>query len=153
MSISVACMQIIRSLLHAYISLQAFRVLDSKVTGLIHSYGEDTDPNIAIEKMKRGSRWPRAEYVMPDWDPEVLALMLADISDPRAETLKSMLSAQKPSPDELCAQLQLLTLSNWDDMMAELMLSDAEIKSMVDHWFLEGFHFRGLDACHVRILP
>ena len=131
-SVSVACMQIKRALLRAYVSLQESCVLEIKVTGLIHSYGEEFDPNIAIEKMKRGSRWPRAEYVMPDWDPKVLALMLADISDPRAETLKSMLSAQKPSPDELCAQLQLLkeTLSNWDDILAEIVLPDAEIKSM-----------------------
>ena len=124
-------MQIIRSL-HTQASLQEFCVMEIKVTGLIHTYGEEFDLRIAIDKIERGSRWHRAEYVMPDWDPEVLALMLADISDLRAETLKSMLSARKLSPDELCVQLQLLkeTLSNWDDVMAELMLPDTEIKSM-----------------------
>ncbi|CAE7278855.1 unnamed protein product [Symbiodinium microadriaticum] len=46
------------------------------VTGLIHQYSEEFEPDVALTKMKSGKQWPRTEYLNPSVSLPSIANML-----------------------------------------------------------------------------
>ena len=87
----------------------------------------------AITKMKRGSKWPRPEYLVSDIGRDVIELMLVDHDENTVRQLKHIIMQSSLDARELCAELIRLRsmLSNWEDIVQEIVLSDQEI---IDMW-------------------
>ncbi|CAE7650574.1 unnamed protein product [Symbiodinium sp. CCMP2592] len=109
------------------------------VTSLIHEYAAEFDAWQAVQNMKAGKNWPRREYAVSDIQVDVILLKLVDAPGSARERLTEVLQHQPMDIESLCAELARFReeLSNWDDIVQEIMLQDNEI---VDFWKKKSFH-------------
>ncbi|OLP88805.1 hypothetical protein AK812_SmicGene29789 [Symbiodinium microadriaticum] len=101
------------------------------VTGLIHRYSEEFEPDVALAKMKSGKDWPRAEYISPSVSLPSIANMLMGIDCKYQADLVHSLRQNVPDISEICRLFALSRsdMNGWDDIVRELTMSDDEIMS------------------------
>ncbi|CAE7239314.1 SWA2, partial [Symbiodinium sp. KB8] len=111
-----------------------------------HAYyfdGEKTDTRFdawqAVQNMKAGKDWPRLEYAASNIQVNVILLKLVDAPGSVRDRLTEVLQHEPLDMESLCAELIRFReeLSNWDNIVQEIMLHDSEI---VDLWKTKSFH-------------
>lgn len=106
----------------------------AEVTGLIHQYSEEFDAEVALIKMKSGTRWPRPEYVRPDINRDALLLLLQRADCSETQSLAELLRNSTPNASDLCAGLlraQDSLAEVWTQILNLVAMSDQEI---IDYW-------------------
>lgn len=101
----------------------------AEVTGLIHQYSEEFDAEVALIKMKSGTRWPRPEYVRPDINRDALLLLLQRADCSETQSLAELLRNSTPNASDLRAQDSLAEV--WTQILNLVAMSDQEI---IDYW-------------------
>ena len=103
--------------------------LRNEVTGLIHQYSEEFEPEVALTKMKSGKQWPRAEYMNPFISLPSIANMLRGLDFRYQADLAHLLRETVPNMSEICRLFAASRqdLNGWDDIVGELTMSDDEI--------------------------
>eukprot|EP00439_Symbiodinium_sp_Y106_P041094 s4459_g5.t1 len=103
--------------------------LRNEVTGLIHQYSEEFEPEVALTKMKSGKQWPRAEYMNPFISLPSIANMLRGLDFRYQADLVHLLRETVPNMSEICRLFAASRqdLNGWDDIVGELTMSDDEI--------------------------
>ena len=106
---------------------------------MIHKYAAGFDAWQAVQNMKAGKDWPRLEYAASNIQVNVILLKLVDAPGSVRDRLTEVLQHEPLDMESLCAELIRFReeLSNWDNIVQEIMLHDSEI---VDLWKTKSFH-------------
>ena len=83
-----------------------------------------------MASLKAGSRWPRPEYVKPDWDGDGVLLLVIDESDNVVGPLRELLGKKPCDLTLICAEIAGLrnALNNWHNLVGSICMQDGEIK-------------------------
>ncbi|CAE7544956.1 unnamed protein product [Symbiodinium natans] len=80
------------------------------VTTLIHSYAQEFEPDVAIEKMKSSRNWPRPEYMISEYNVGIIRALLSACSQDVVGSLMEMLENAATTKEQLCQEGIVSTL-------------------------------------------
>ena len=96
---------------------------------MIHSYAQEFEPDVAIEKMKSSRNWPRPEYMISEYNVGIIRALLSACSQDVVGSLMEMLENAATTKEQLCQEVQRLRdhVHCWQDLIKEFVLTDGEI--------------------------